>query len=131
LSILSSAQERESKNILGDLTTPLSEGLAMLEKASHLRLGAMARKEGNLQAAINAITAVQDLEAGRPASDQAQDEFSHVLWMQQEHALAIQHVEEMITPLRSNQKKNAARLAVLLARMVSEDRDEVQGETPG
>jgi ataxia telangiectasia mutated family protein len=118
LSIISSAVEREDKDLLGDLTTPQSEVLTMLRKACHLRLSALARKDGNLQAAVNAITAVQFLERGDRPSDHAQDEFSQVLWMQQEHALAIQHVQEMIEPMRAKPEVYLARLPVLLARLV-------------
>ncbi|WVF65515.1 hypothetical protein IAT40_000243 [Kwoniella sp. CBS 6097] len=117
LSLLQSAAQRESKNMFGDLLTPKMEMIQKLEKSVHLQLGEMARKEDNLQAAINAITAVQQLEIGRTVSDEAQDSFSHVLWAQREHGLAIQHVADLVVEVRGRKPANPARLAVLLGRM--------------
>ncbi|WVQ93187.1 hypothetical protein IAU59_000251 [Kwoniella sp. CBS 9459] len=117
LSLLQSAAHRESKNMFGDLLTPKMEMIQSLEKSAHLQLGEMAREEDNLQAAINAITAVQQLESGRTVSDEAQDSFSHVLWAQREHGLAIQHVADLVLEVRGRKPANLGRLAVLLSRM--------------
>ncbi|OCF35599.1 hypothetical protein I316_02654 [Kwoniella heveanensis BCC8398] len=117
LSLLQSAAQRESKNMFGDLLTPKMELIQGLEKSVHLQLGEMAREENNLQAAVNAITAVQQLESGRAVSDEAQDSFSHVLWAQREHGLAIQHVADLVLEVRVRKPANPGRLAVLLGRM--------------
>lgn len=119
LSILAAAQIQESQKVIGTLRTPQSDGFKLLQKACHLKLGKKAREEGNTQAAINAITAVQVLEEGESPSADALDEFNEVLWMQQEHGLAIQQIQEMIDPLQADEKMNVYRLAVLLARKVS------------
>lgn len=72
-----------------------------LENVCQLRMSELARKEGNLQAAVNAITAVRKIERGMGSpSDAAQEEFSQVLWAQGEHALAIQHVDSILNPLK-------------------------------
>ena len=120
-SILSAAQARENQNFLGDLTSPLSEGLANLEISTRLRFCRFAREEGNGQAAINAITAIQHLE-GTAASAATSDEFCAVLWMQGEHALALQQVNEMIGTLQVSagvkRDESQRRLGVLLGRQV-------------
>ncbi|WVR09037.1 hypothetical protein IAU60_006097 [Kwoniella sp. DSM 27419] len=117
LSLLQSAVERESKNIFGDLLTPRIGLLHSLQTACHLQLGDMARENENLQAAINSITAIQGIDRHSRSSDEAQDLFSHVLWAQKEHALAIQHTADLITEVRKRQPNDAARLAALLGRM--------------
>lgn len=117
LSLLRAAHARESRYLLGDMTTKQTETITDLQKALHLHLGRLARTNGKLQASINAITAVQNLERGTADSDEANDEFGHVLWAQKEHALAIQHLEQMSAAITSNQKANG-RLAVLLAQTV-------------
>ncbi|KAK4687247.1 serine-protein kinase ATM, partial [Tremellales sp. Uapishka_1] len=91
LSLINAARARENKKLIGDLGSSHSEGLAAMQRACELQLGGLARKAGNLQAAVNAITAVQQLESGGLPSFLAQDEFSHVLWSQKEHSLAIAH----------------------------------------
>jgi ataxia telangiectasia mutated family protein len=100
------------------LTTRQTETIVSLQKSVYLQLGRLARKDDKLQAAVNSITAVQNLEGGDMMSDEANDEFGHVLWDQKEHALAIQHVEQMTRLVESTTKSNG-RLAVLLARNVS------------
>lgn len=70
-----------------------------LESECQLRMSELARKESNLQAALNAITAVRNLEQGvESLSDRAQDEFSQVLWAQGEHSLAIHHIGSILDP---------------------------------
>lgn len=116
LSLIRSARARESKNLLGDLMSTQSEGLVKLEISSQLRLSELARQEGNLQAAVNAITAVRSLEDGSTPSNAAQDEFSQVLWAQGEHALAIQHVRTISDSVEGQKNQSTSRQAVLLGR---------------
>jgi hypothetical protein len=92
--------------------------LVDLEKACLLRLGEMARADGNLQASINAITAVRGLETSENQSERALDEFSHVLWAMQEHSLALRDTEQQVEAIRGLKKINQKRLAVLLGRIV-------------
>ncbi len=117
-SLLRATRARVSQDLLGDLSNPLMDGLAAMEKACYLRLGAAARLDGETQAAMNAITAVRGLERNGSRSDTANDEYSHVLWSQREHSLAIQHVEEMVGTLLRSGSKDRGRRAVLLARIV-------------
>ncbi|KAL1411153.1 Serine/threonine-protein kinase tel1 [Vanrija albida] len=130
LSMIRSAAERESKNQFGDLQSDELKGLTKLEVSCHLRLSELARKEGNLQASVNAVTSIRQLESSiRPGggisfSDEAQDEFSQMLWAQGEHSLAIQHVgslSDALTIASANSKtktktEDYLRRAVLLGR---------------
>lgn len=100
------------------MTTPQTVTILDLQKSLYLQLGRLARKDGQLQASINAITAVQNLEIGTTGSDEANDEFGHVLWAQKEHALAIQHLEQMMGDLKQT-SETGGRMAVLLAQTVS------------
>lgn len=95
------------------------EKLVALESQCLIRLGRLARSEGNVQAALNAVVAAQHVEWGLTTSDAVADEFSHVLWAQDEHSLAIQHVQQMIDGLDRKKKTSGTRLAVLLSRTVS------------
>ncbi|WWD21232.1 hypothetical protein CI109_105716 [Kwoniella shandongensis] len=116
LSLLQSARQREQKNVIGDLLSPKMETIVDLEKSVQLRLSQIARENSNLQAAVNSITAVQQLEKG-VISEGAQDAFSHVLWAQGEHGLAIQYLSDLVEgETRSHKSNGSARLAVLLAR---------------
>ncbi|KAK8844109.1 hypothetical protein IAR55_006903 [Kwoniella newhampshirensis] len=115
LSLLHSAQQRERKNVIGDLMSRKMETIVNLEKAVHLRLSQIARENGNLQAAVNSVTAVQQLEKGT-ISEAAQDAFSHVLWAEGEHGLAIQYLGDLVEGEKNGSKNGSGRLAVLLAR---------------
>ncbi|WRT69110.1 uncharacterized protein IL334_006094 [Kwoniella shivajii] len=117
VSLLHSGLQREDKNTIGDLLSPRAELLLSLEKACYLCLGEMARDDGNLQASINAVTAVQQLEFGRAPSDAAQDAFSHVLWAQNEHGLAIQHARGLLQDAQNRKSANQGRLAILQGRI--------------
>jgi len=80
----------------------------------------MARAQGNTRASINALAAVQQLEKTLGhASEAVDDEVGQTMWMQGEHVLAIQHVEERIVALRKKERSSGSRLAILLSRMVS------------
>ena len=119
-SLLSAAQDRESKHLFGDLSTPQMETLLRSESHCLLDLSRLARKDGNLQASINAMVAILSQKASGGMSDLAEDEFGHVLWAQQEHALAIQHVEERMGNISAaGGPSSGKQLAVLLGRIVS------------
>ncbi|WVW79405.1 hypothetical protein I302_101374 [Kwoniella bestiolae CBS 10118] len=117
LSLLHSGRQRESKNTIGDLLSPKAELLASLEKSCHLRLAEMAKEEDNIQASVNAITAVQQLEIGRTPSDEAQDAFSQVLWAQNEHGLAIQHAQDLLHEAQLRNPADPGRVAILHGRI--------------
>lgn len=114
LSVIQSARARESKNLMGDLMSVQSEGLANLEIACQLRLSQLSRKDDNLQAAVNAMVAVRQLEGMVPQLPHSQDEFGEILWAQGEHSLAIQYVEGIMKTL--DPKRHGRRLGVMRGR---------------
>ena len=118
-SLFAASKQREAQDLFGDLATPRLELLVQIETDSLLRLGEIARAQGNTRACINALVAAQQLEktSGR-ASEAVDDMMGQTLWMQGEHGLAIQHVEERIVALRTKEGASGSRLAILLSRMV-------------
>jgi hypothetical protein len=117
MSILTSVYTRESKNLLGDMTTPLSDCIRFLQLEAKLNFTGYARAEGHFQAAINAITAVQHLE-GAEMSSATGDEYGEVLWMQGEHALALQLAEGLKIGLEKGLKITGGRMGILTGRVV-------------
>lgn len=116
-SLLTAARERESQNLFGDLGSPRIDFLISLEARCLLRLGEVARSEGNTQASINALCALKKLNNG--LSDDVQEEFGQVLWAQGEHILAIRHLEGRVKVLKASKDKSGSKMAILLSRMVS------------
>lgn len=118
-SLIIATKEREKQTLFGDMATPRLEMLCHLEMQCLLRVGEMARRENNIQASINALVAVQQLERDNGTmTDAVQDEFSQVLWGQGEHMLAIRHVESQIKRVKGI-KEASSRSAILLSRLVS------------
>jgi hypothetical protein len=101
VSVLQSLRAAGSIARLGNLGT--STDLLAAETSCQLQLSRLAREDGRVQSAINAITAVNVIEstAGGQLSFVAKDEFSQVLWAQGEFTLAIQQLAELCTSLSS------------------------------
>lgn len=100
------------------MTTPQMDGVINLQRSCYLQLGQLARAEGNIQAAVNAVAGIQGLEGGK-LTEEAEEEFSQVLWLQQEHSLALQHAEQRISRLGTGMTGNRARIAIMQGRIVS------------
>lgn len=105
--------------MFGDLISAQAEGLVDLEISCQLRLSRLARKELDLQAAVNAVMAVRQLEGSMP-SERAADEFGQVLWAKGEHGLAIQHTQTLYNAIKASPASaNQARSAILLGRIAN------------
>ncbi len=98
--------------------TEKATGLVLLQRQCHQRLCVLARTEGNLQAALNSSAAIQVIESKGVLPPESDDSLGHVLWMQHEHALAIQYIDDKIAALKGEGSPNL-QLAVLMARSVS------------
>lgn len=98
--------------------TEKATGLTLLQRQCHQRLCELARSEGNLQAALNSSAAIQVIESKGVLPPESDDSLGHVLWMQHEHALAIQYIDDKIAALKGEGSPNL-QLAVLMARSVS------------
>lgn len=117
MSILTSVHSRESKNLLGDMSSPLGDAVRDLQLHGQLNFSGYARAEGHVQTAINAITAVQQLE-GPNLSSATGDEYGEVLWMQDEHSLALQLAEGMKMGLDMKVNGSGGRSGILTSRIV-------------
>lgn len=65
---------------------------------SQLQLSARARQAGQLQVSINATTFAQKLSEGLPLSPDVSREFASVLWLREEHGLAIELLRRLLSP---------------------------------
>lgn len=120
-SLIAAARSREAPQVFGDLDTPRLALLNTLDVQALLRTGQLARAEGNIQASTNALVAATKLDSPTVVRSEAvQDEFAQVLWAQNEHMLAIQHVDERVKRVRKADDAGG-RLAVLLGQMVCVD----------
>jgi ataxia telangiectasia mutated family protein len=123
-SLIAASRSREAPQVFGDLHTPRLTLLNTLDVKALLRTGQLARAEGNIQASINALVAATKLDTSTEIESEAvQDEFAQVLWAQNEHMLAIQHVDERVKRVRKAGNAGG-RLAVLLGQMVRADRSQ-------
>jgi hypothetical protein len=100
------------------MSSPLGDAVRNLQLQGQLNFSGYARAEGHVQAAINAITAVQRLE-GPDLSSATGDEYGEVLWMQHEHSLALQLAEGMKMGLDLTEKGGPGRSGILTSRIVS------------
>jgi ataxia telangiectasia mutated family protein len=116
-SLISAAREREAQTLFGDLGSPRLEFLNKLEMKCLLRLGQMARAEGNEEAAIDTLCALRKLDRGMSA--ELQEELGELLWAQGEQLLAVQHLKTLQRASRSDRHLDRSKEAVILSRMVS------------
>lgn len=73
-----------------------SPAVAHIKKICHLQLSEAARNAGKLQIAINATTLAQRLEDGSDPSTVVSSEFANVLWIEEEHSLAIKLLQQAL-----------------------------------
>lgn len=104
---------------MGDLLSPFTEAAIELEQTLLLSLSRGARRHDKLQASVNAVTIAQHLESELDSSDAVAEEFASVLWMQGEHAIAIQALNDVLARrARGGSQGNSAHSASVLARLV-------------
>ncbi|ORX39340.1 hypothetical protein BD324DRAFT_619326 [Kockovaella imperatae] len=94
-SMIVGGEDREKHNVIGDITTTRLDVLRSIDRSCLLHQSRMARENGDIQAANNAVTAARLVE-GDHRTDLLEDEFGQVLWAQKEHALSIQHLEQRL-----------------------------------
>nr|ODO03836.1 hypothetical protein L204_00175 [Cryptococcus depauperatus CBS 7855] len=114
LSLCRFIKQREQQDSIGEQLTHKSILAQNAERSCHINLCEMALQENNLQVAINSITALQSLDIGK--ENETQDFFCEVLWRQDEHALAIQLVQDLVNEAKGREPKDR-RLPVLQGRL--------------
>jgi len=119
ISLLRSVRQKEQRQQIGDMVSPLVSTLIEMEKQCLIRISEAARESQNIQVALNSVVRAQKLEQN-PSSTVSQ-EFASVLWLQKEHKLAVQFMKDLIERYYRDVKKDTAgttKKALLLSRLV-------------
>ncbi|TDL15654.1 hypothetical protein BD410DRAFT_902474 [Rickenella mellea] len=94
VSLVRSIRQRDQRDQIGDMISPLSRGLFQLEKQCLLQLSAAAREAKQPQIALNSVIRALQME-GTPTFDVSQ-EFANVLWVQREQKHAVGFLTDLI-----------------------------------
>ncbi|KXN87389.1 Serine/threonine-protein kinase TEL1 [Leucoagaricus sp. SymC.cos] len=97
ISLLHSARQKEERKQIGNMATPLSQGLKELEQKCLIRLSQAARAANQVQIALNSIMRAHKLNPY--SSTEVSEEFASVLWEKGEQATAIQYLQNVVSPL--------------------------------
>lgn len=119
VSLLHSVRQKEERQQIGNMATPLAKGLKELERRCLIRLSQAARDANHAQIALNSVMRAQKLDA--QLSVDTAEEFANVLWEQKEQKAAIQYLQNIIRPLDHDQDRDAHKTthhALLRARLV-------------
>lgn len=128
LSLIRSAKSQEEWQ-LGDMVAARGKLLLQLERQCLQQLGSIARERKNLDGAIKILAEEQSLTASDAADHVS--EFAEVLWIQGDHALAIDQLKNTlgVSGRSSSQGKTTGKAIIgpvmqakLLSRVVSYDR---------
>lgn len=125
MSLLRSALQKEEREQIGDMLSPLAHSLKSAWASCLLTLSSAARDAGQGQIAMNSIVHARELSSKTPSISSTitldvSEEFSQVLWLRKEPKLAVQFLRRMLqngTDLTAS--ANDMRTASALARLVS------------
>lgn len=125
ISLIRSIRQRELRDQIGSLLSPLSRGLIELEKRCLVQLSAAARGANRQQIALNSIVSAQQLEE-TPTFD-VSEEFASVLWLQREQKFAVEFLKSLIDKDSHYYKPSQdvgqnIQKALILARLVRTDK---------
>ncbi|KAH9916328.1 uncharacterized protein B0H18DRAFT_884948 [Fomitopsis serialis] len=119
ISLIRARRQKEERDKIGDLLSPLGRSLMELERGCLLRLSQAARDAQRPQAALNAITQAQVL--GGEGVPEVTQEFANVLWLMKEPRLAASLLKDtlstMTTEAQKGPEEDKFRVASLLARL--------------
>ncbi|KAI0640810.1 hypothetical protein C8Q79DRAFT_1015032 [Trametes meyenii] len=93
ISLVRSLLQKEQRDQIGDIRSPLCEVLQRTEKACLLYLSERARDANEPQVALNSVVRALNME--QDPSPSVTREFSNVLWLMKEPKLAIQSLTEL------------------------------------
>jgi|ERR1700722_8049737 len=116
ISLLRAAKQKAERDQIGNLLTPFARGLIDIEKKCLVRLSEAARAAGQVQIALNSIIRSQQLE--KVPTFEVSQEFSSVLWLQNEEKLAVQYLSQLVTEVDSDDDTGKSKKGALLARLV-------------
>lgn len=121
MSLLRSALQKEQREQLGDMLSPISQSLSAAQTACLLRMSQAAREANQTQIAMNSIVRAQRVASA--SSFDVSEEFSQVLWLMKEPKLAAQYLRGLlgdeVGQSASNKPADHIRNASALARLVS------------
>ncbi|KZT65045.1 hypothetical protein DAEQUDRAFT_677538 [Daedalea quercina L-15889] len=119
ISLIHARRQKEERDQIGDLLSPLGKSLIELERNCLLRLSQAARKANKPQAALNAVTRAQAL--GQHATPQVAEEFANVLWHMKEPRMSASLLKDTLSRINSGDpngtQENKVRTATVLARL--------------
>lgn len=116
MSLLRSIKQREQREQIGDLESPIVSGLKRLEQRCLIRLSEAARASEHHQIALNASVHAQCLE--RVPTFEVSQEFANVLWHQKEHKLAVDYLKGLVVETVPQNAEEAMKKALILSRLV-------------
>ncbi|THH32523.1 hypothetical protein EUX98_g1663 [Antrodiella citrinella] len=94
VSLLRSALQKEQREQIGDMLSPLSQTLRKAQTACLLRLSQAARDANQTQIAMNSIVRAQQLSTENTFD--VSEEFSEVIWLMKEPKLAVQYLGQLL-----------------------------------
>ncbi|KAK0202615.1 hypothetical protein DFS33DRAFT_1384994 [Desarmillaria ectypa] len=112
VSIVRSVRQREERQQMGDMTSDFIQSLREVEKQCLLHLSQVARREQQVQIALNSVIRAETLV--KPVTFDVSEEFACVLWAQNEEKRAV----EFLRSLRDSQSaplQDASKLAAMNA----------------
>ncbi|SCV70512.1 BQ2448_1906 [Microbotryum intermedium] len=96
ISLLRAIRNTEESNSVGDeFHSSLWRDVTQTERACLLKLSAVSRNSGHLQASLNAVTVASKLIESKRRSEAVDEELAMVLWAQGEHSTAISLLESV------------------------------------
>ncbi|KAI0369207.1 hypothetical protein BV20DRAFT_946724 [Pilatotrama ljubarskyi] len=119
ISLIRSLAQKEQRDQIGDLRSPVCESLLNLEKACLLSLSERARAANESQVALNSVVRAHSLE--RSPSPEVSREYSYVLWLMKEPKLSIQSLSALLAAsdqgMQSDDASTRLERASLLAQL--------------
>ncbi|KAF7309769.1 Serine/threonine-protein kinase Tel1 [Mycena indigotica] len=94
MALIRSVRQKEDRQQIGDMLSPLSRALIDVEKQCLVGLSRAARNARQPQIALNSIIRAQSLERGTPSLE-VSVEFANVLRLQKEEKLAIDFLQNL------------------------------------
>ena len=130
ISLIRARRQKEEREQIGELLSPLGQQLVELERSCLLHLSRAARDAHRTQAALNAVTQAQVL--GKCPVPQVEEEFANVLWLMKEPRLATSLLQAIVSGMNQRVTENigeeTAAYASLLAHLVSWVRSVAMGK---
>lgn len=94
ISLVRSVRQREERERIGTLVSPLLRSLLDTEQMCLLRVSRAARSSDQVQIALNSVVRAQKLDGSHIS--EVNEEFANVLWLQKEEKPAVQFLQNVL-----------------------------------